>query len=66
MAGLAVGAGGASVGRIEDMVAASAWAIGGWVWDEVVGGVAVPLYIVAGSFGIRYGRSDRSGVVRWR
>lgn len=39
MAGLAVGAGGASVGRIEDMVGASAWAIGGWVCDEVVGGV---------------------------
>lgn len=28
MAGLAVGAGGASVGWIEDMAGASAWAIG--------------------------------------
>lgn len=37
MAGLAVGAGAASVGRIEDMAGAWAWAIGGWVCGEVVG-----------------------------
>lgn len=39
MAGLVVGAGAASVERIEDMAGASAWAIGGWVSGEVVGEV---------------------------
>lgn len=42
-AGLAVGAGGASVGRIEDMAGASAWAIGGWVCGKVFSGGAIPL-----------------------
>lgn len=64
MAGLAVGAGGASVGRIEDMAGASAWAIGERVCGEIIGGMRSRLYIVAGSLKTRYGRSNRLEVVR--
>jgi hypothetical protein len=43
MVGLAVGAGAGAVGRIEDIVGASAWAIGGWFCGVVVGRLRVCL-----------------------